>query len=330
MLPLAIYVASFVVHFLLLPYDGPGSVFHDRAFKCWMRPEPQAAERWSAWGGARWPIAAWLRPQSAPPSSLAPDCHHLGCKSCDATPTMGVLASIVDLNKRMLHANAGVKTTHNFGSNWLSWPLNSQPVFYWRHGPAGAATHRIYCAGNPYVWRLALCGGLVLVLVLLSDALASLADGTVRTPLAHRSHRLRLVTNGYLLLAGYLLGWLPFALVERVAFLYHYIPSLLLSILGLGLSFDVLTSRAAAVRVLRGISLRHVLSAALQIGAVLSLCYFAPLFYGMPMFDKAKQQRVVAQLETWWPESHADDHVRHDSHDHVDLMHRLMHLPHHA
>ena len=48
-----------------------------------------------------------------------------------------------------------------------------------------------------------------------------------------------LLSTGWLLLLGYALNWLPFILVERVAFLYHFLPSLLHALLLLGLVLDV-------------------------------------------------------------------------------------------
>lgn len=36
--------------------------------------------------------------------------------------------------------------------------------------------------------------------------------------------------NSCLLIVGYLMAWLPFKFVDRVTFLYHYIPAFLLTI----------------------------------------------------------------------------------------------------
>ena len=108
-------------------------------------------------------------------------------------------------------------------------------------------------------------------MILAGDALASLAGGALRHPTPqHAAARRRLLTNGLLLLAGQLLGWLPFAWVKRVAFLYHYIPSFLLSMQIFGITFDALTQRAAAVRLCRCLSLRLLLSVALQLAAAAS------------------------------------------------------------
>ena len=57
--------------------------------------------------------------------------------------------------KGTVSANAGIRRGHAFGSGWVHWPLNSKPVFYWRRD-LDEAWLRIYMAGNPVAWRLAL------------------------------------------------------------------------------------------------------------------------------------------------------------------------------
>ena len=98
--------------------------------------------------------------------------------------------------------------------------------------------------------------------------------------------------HAWLLVVGHLLAWLPFAAVERVAFLYHYIPSLLLSLFTVGLAVDMLTRFAEPGRLLhsgtafgpnpnRGwlccsLTPRVGLVAVLIILALASFAYFSP------------------------------------------------------
>ena len=107
---------------------------------------------------------------------------------------------------------------------------------------------------------------------------------------------------GWLLVSGHLMAWLPFAWVTRVAFLYHYIPALLLSVLATALVFDALTTRLAHVRVPLGgraaPSLKAVLAAAVLVSVALSSLYFAPLVFGWPL-TPADSQRRTRLLDTW-------------------------------
>ena len=113
-----------------------------------------------------------------------------------------------------------------------------------------------------------------------------------------------LLRHGWLLIAAHLMGWLPFALVKRVAFLYHYIPSLLISFLMSALTLDALTARlvtitrcprdtprgdalASRLALLRGASCALIL---LTVAG--SSCYFAPLYFGWPLPSEEMQTRA--------------------------------------
>ena len=92
------------------------------------------------------------------------------------------------------------------------------------------------------------------------------------------------LVDGGLLLAGYLIAWLPFAWVERVAFLYHYIPPLLLTMLATGLAFEALTARAEGVAVAGGrLTLRAALALGLAGAFLVGFARYAPLYTGWPV-----------------------------------------------
>ena len=108
--------------------------------------------------------------------------------------------------------------------------------------------------------------------------------------------------RGWLLTVGHALAWLPFARVKRVAFLYHYIPSLLFSFMAAGLVLDVLTARAVAAFPRRGWMLRAALVCALLTLVARSFVYFAPIYLGMPMEYREVKTRA-RQLERPWGNS---------------------------
>jgi dolichyl-phosphate-mannose--protein O-mannosyl transferase len=81
-----------------------------------------------------------------------------------------------------------------------------------------------------------------------------------------------------IILFGYLANMLPFMVVPRGMFLYHYLPALIFAILGIGPLLD---------RVDRNRMLGTILLAASIFGFV----YFAPLTYGIPV-SKAAMSRM--------------------------------------
>lgn len=332
LLPLTIYMLSFVAHLRLLPYSGPGDLFHDAPFRCRLLLRPIHVP------AGQLPSLPRPRPE------------------CGGVHQLGMLDAIVALNRRMLSANAGIKRGHAFGSGWLMWPLNSKPVFYWKHDlPHAAGWCRIYMAGTPIAWLVCLSGLVLCALVLLARLVAkywrkplSMLMGGSRRGLGlggtkpcwqtHRTNEELAFTRlssslgegdvlptgtsavvppsavlpptaalqaragsadgsdaplrrwGWLMVAGHLMAWLPFAMVTRVAFLYHYIPALLLSVLATALVFDALTPRTGHTRT--------AVAALLLLVIAHSSVYFLPLYLGWPLPPEEAQRRAL-QLDPW-------------------------------
>ncbi|MDP1688815.1 MAG: phospholipid carrier-dependent glycosyltransferase [bacterium] len=119
----------------------------------------------------------------------------------------------IELNKAMFNYNSGLTATHPDGSKWYEWPLMKKPIYYWVKSGDGV-TSNIYLVGNPLVWWL---GTFSVLLALLSLLLKKI--------------RQKLTPEIYFLIAGYVINLLPFILISRVAFLYHYLTALVFSIL---------------------------------------------------------------------------------------------------
>jgi dolichyl-phosphate-mannose-protein mannosyltransferase len=101
--------------------------------------------------------------------------------------------------------------THPYASPWWSWPLMLRPVAYWQHFPKVGDVATIWGAGNPLTWW---------------GALAAITITAVRAIERPNLSRAFLVI-GYL---SYFVIWIP---VERILFLYHYMPSVYLGYIAL-------------------------------------------------------------------------------------------------
>jgi len=304
-LPAFFYVSSFSLHLFQLPHPGPGNRHHDRRFTCTLARVLDAPSSNASYVAGP-PTLTQTLANPTPGSGLGAKSEicdtpkaDVFCPICADSEPRGWLHSILDLNTRMLKANAKITATHQYGSKWSSWPLNDAPVFYW-HGkdlrPGQAAA--IYMAGNPFIYLLALCGGLLLACQLLLYTLRALLcrdrprRGFLGTPHGAReeapSHAWWLV-NGWLLLLGYAFSLLPFALVARVTFLYHYIPALLLAFFAAGLAFDSLTASARRGR----------LCAVLLLLMAATTLYFAPVYLGLPLQKEPLHERVRRLNHLW-------------------------------
>ncbi len=95
---------------------------------------------------------------------------------------------------------------HSFKSPWFQWPVIGKPMWFYKadYLPAGW-TGGVYSTGNPLVWW---------------PGLAALVWLAVRV---FRSRKFR--TMEMFLLAGFLTEFLPWVLVPRTTFIYHYFAS---------------------------------------------------------------------------------------------------------
>ena len=319
LLPLLVYVCCFALHFWLLPKTGRGVSFMTREFRATLEGD-EALDPTS-------PLAADL--------AALPD----------------FWGKFYELNARMLSANAKLKREHSWGSRWYEWPLMMRSVLFWvgkaepyKLPATGQTFARIYCIGSPAVWWLAAAAPTVFVARALSRLMGILSplppdpttsdpdasdpgDGSEATgydPEGGAVARRRFV-NGCLLLAGYVINWLPFVMVDRVAFLYHFLPALLFALLLLGVVFDSVvpstpllgdrdlgdddpsaatttTAAAAFLPPLREIqthpdALRWLLVGLIVYVLAAIFAFFSPLAYGNPMTFENLNARLW--LRSW-------------------------------
>ena len=127
------------------------------------------------------------------------------------------------------HSKPGLGMDHPFYSPWWEWPIIGKPMYYAsrQYIPAGSdIQYSIFCFGNPVIWYGALA------------TLAGCAGIWIRERIRPSGSTDRLVSapygNAYLfLLTGLLAQYLPWVLVPRGTYIYHYfasVPFIILSI----------------------------------------------------------------------------------------------------
>ena len=122
------------------------------------------------------------------------------------------LRLVLDNQKYMFSYHAGVNSTHPYSSRWWQWMLDIRPILYYldylpdgRHVSIGAIVNPLLC------W-----GGFIAMFCMAYLAFAE----RDRTAL--------------FILVGYLAQLLPWLLVKRVVFEYHYFPDTVFLLLALG------------------------------------------------------------------------------------------------
>ncbi|MFL0809730.1 MAG: phospholipid carrier-dependent glycosyltransferase [Agarilytica sp.] len=120
----------------------------------------------------------------------------------------GFIAKFLELNKVMYATNQGLSASHPDGSSWHEWPFMHKPLYYWFQDGA-----RIYLIGNPLVWWLSALAVAVLLL------------GHFKMPHWRDNQAF------WILGIGFISNVLPFVIVTRVMFMYHYLTALCFGVL---------------------------------------------------------------------------------------------------
>ena len=121
-------------------------------------------------------------------------------------PYMSLGHTLRDVFERqisMFGYHSGLEASHGYASPWWSWPLLSRPVWLYVSELGGDLISTMVAMGNPVVWWVGL--------IIMINEIKGIAKGLTPT-------RVFLVTM-------FAFQWLPYALISRSLFLYHFFPN---------------------------------------------------------------------------------------------------------
>ncbi len=196
-----------------------------------------------------------------------------------AAPTLSFWGKLADVHRAIRAGNEALEhVTHVGASPWYTWPIMKHPMGWWSPSsvPAGEKA-MIVLVGNPVVWW----GGLAAVVIGLAMFL------TRRQRFAGRE-------GAYLLaLGGVLLNFLPFAGIQRIMYLYHYLFALLFVIMLGAFSTGVLSGWMEAPDRLWWFRTRRSAIGYVALAGLLAVgfVYFLPFTYGGVMSTAAWDAR---------------------------------------
>lgn len=131
---------------------------------------------------------------------------YLKCQGIDEVFSGSAFEAVLANQKGMYDYHSKLVATHPFASSWWSWPFNFKPLWIYSNSyswPGMKGT--IVSMGNPLIWLMGLLAVVVLGYQLLTFKGFSLM---------------------HLVFAGYLSLYLPWVLVSRITYIYHYYPPL--------------------------------------------------------------------------------------------------------
>jgi dolichyl-phosphate-mannose-protein mannosyltransferase len=187
--------------------------------------------------------------------------------------------SFISLNQQMQGANAAMATdSHPGASKWYTWPIAKHGIGYWQQTDAAAGTERwIMLIANPFVWWGALFGAAAVIVALVRKAKSLEPRRQVLTVLG----------------AGYLCNFLPFALIPRPMFLYHYLFALTYSVLFVAVGIGALAGwdgDDSAFWIFPSAKSRRVF-VGIACATTAMFLYLIPLAYGLPLSKEGLAHR---------------------------------------
>uniref|UniRef100_A0A8C9VVY9 Protein O-mannosyl-transferase 1 n=1 Tax=Scleropages formosus TaxID=113540 RepID=A0A8C9VVY9_SCLFO len=207
----------------------------------------------------------------------------------DVSHNLTFMAKFLELQVRSMLTMRNEETEHKYSSSPLEWVTMDTNIVYWIHPSSNAQIHLI---GNAVTWTLSNLG-LVLFAVLFVWHL-----------LRHQRRSLDVSKDAWRQFAeagavcggGWLVNYLPFFMMEKTLFLYHYLPALTFKILLLPVVLEHLHTH-----ILRSPSQRRVLEGTVLAAlAAVYLCYRAlsPVTYGQPELNST-QLASLRWRESW-------------------------------
>ncbi|BCN30459.1 phospholipid carrier-dependent glycosyltransferase [Anaeromicropila herbilytica] len=115
----------------------------------------------------------------------------------------GLFARMIHNQFSMYNYHSHVDATHPYSSWWYQWPIIYRPIWYYSGHISNTVSEGISAFGNPFVWWIGIPSFLYMIYLYL-----------------HKKDRWALV-----LCISYLAQYVPWFLVTRITFIYHYFPS---------------------------------------------------------------------------------------------------------
>ncbi|MBQ7486257.1 MAG: phospholipid carrier-dependent glycosyltransferase [Clostridia bacterium] len=126
---------------------------------------------------------------------------------------------IWDAQVLMFDYHANLVATHYFASPWYEWPLIIKPMWYYAAPyPAAGMASSILSFGNPAVWWTGFAG----ILFVLAYSVRRNFLPAVRITAIREDPLDRMMP---VIVVGFLSAYLPWVLVSRLTFIYHYFAS---------------------------------------------------------------------------------------------------------
>lgn len=182
------------------------------------------------------------------------------------------LKNFFELNKQIYSSQHNLTATHAYTSKWYTWPMMDRSIYYWTNS---SGQSKIFYLGNPLIYWL----GSLSIIILLWRISVMLYKRFRHCKVS--SSALSNSDREFFVVIAYLVNLLPFIMIGRVMFLYHYGSALVFSIIAIAIVLDSINNAT-----------RNKVALLLLMTVFVIFLYFSPLTYGDPLTPNEFNNRM--------------------------------------
>lgn len=196
--------------------------------------------------------------------------------------TYDIFERFIAYQVHMYNYHANLEATHYFSSPWYQWPLDIKNIWYYGNSNLKSTTEAstIVCLGNPVTWW----AGFASVIILFIDTVRKKAEGMP------------------LILISFFGAYLPWVVVSRLTFVYHYFTAVPFIIMALAYVFTkigknkYLGAPLMDKGILKNVKLNEFIALSFTVTALILFVIFFPAISG------AKSDYYYLKSLEWLPE----------------------------
>ena len=181
----------------------------------------------------------------------------------------GLLERMSANQVNMYNYHSNLNATHPYSSLWYQWPTMIRPIFYYSQRLDGNLRMGISSFGNPLVWWMGIPAFFCTAYLAVFDRKKEAAFITI----------------------GYLAQYLPWVLIDRCTFIYHYFPSVPFVALMIGYFALQLKKKVPA-------KIFYLLLAGYSLLVLILFFMFYPVLAGRPVSTEYVDQ-FLRWMDTW-------------------------------
>ncbi len=175
---------------------------------------------------------------------------------------------LIELQRQMYYYHANLKATHAYQSTWFQWPAAWRPVWYSVTYGEGVVANT-YANGNPLLYWAFLPAVVYVTIRWWADRHPALP----------------------VLLIGFFGQWLPWALIPRIAYIYHFLPAAIFGILAVAVVVGELWEWGKRATAGRALAVGYVAV------VLLAFAFFYPIYSSVNLTKPQFESRIW--FENW-------------------------------